>query len=404
MPVVEPITNNPDPDKPTPVRESMALALSGGGYRAMLFHTGTLWRLGQLGFYQNRPFDRMDANGDLVSAGKLERISSVSGGSIVSAKLALEFASLENLNPVEFDNVYRKLVVDPIRHLAETTLAGMSVEGVFKVIKDIVMPGEVNAHVAKALDDALYQGKKLQDLPDRMRFIFNASNLQSGAVWRFSRPYMGDWKVGRVMNPKFSVARAVGASAAFPPILAPATLTLQNSDFDQDKEKSFLRHAPYTTSIALADGGVYDNLGLETCYKSFQTLFVSNAGKPFSEQPEISANWVSLGSRCLDVMDNQVLSLRKRLLIQAYKDRERYGAFWDIKQDIGVHNLPDCLPCPYDSTRKLAQVPTDLAAKDIETQKRLINWGYAVADAAIRAHFNRSLQPPANFPYPEIGV
>jgi NTE family protein len=261
----------------------------------------------------------------------------------------------------------------------------------------------VNAHVAKALDDALYQGRKLQDLPDRMRFIFNASNLQSGAVWRFSRPYMGDWKVGRVMNPKFPVAQAVGASAAFPPILAPATLNLQNSDFDQEG-KPFLRYAPYTTSIALADGGVYDNLGLETCYKSFRTLFVSNAGKPFSEQPKISVNWVSLGSRCLDVMDNQVLSLRKRLLIQAFKDRERYGAFWDIKQDIGVHKLPDCLPCPYDSTRKLAQVPTDLATKDIETQKRLINWGYAVADAAIRSHFNRYLQPPESFPYPESGV
>lgn len=404
MPVVEPITNHPEPDEPRPLRESMALALSGGGYRAMLFHTGTLWRLGQLGFYQDRPLDRMDASGDFVSVGKLERISSVSGGSIVSAKLALEFGSLEKLGPVEFDKAYRELVVDPIRHLADTTLAGMSAKGVFKIIKYIVMPGEVNAHVAKALDDALYQGRKLQDLPDRMRFIFNASNLQSGSVWRFSRPYMGDWKVGRVMNPKFPVARAVGASAGFPPILAPATLNLQNSDFDQDKGKPFLRYAPYTTSITLADGGVYDNLGIETCYKSFRTLFVSNAGKPFSEQPKISVNWVSLGGRCLDVMDNQVLSLRKRLLIQAFKDRERYGAFWDIKQDIGVHKLPDCLPCPYDSTRKLAQVPTDLATKDIETQKRLINWGYAVADAAIRSHFNRSLQPPENFPYPESGV
>ena len=403
MPTVEPVSNLPQPDKPLPLRESVALALSGGGYRAMLFHTGTLWRLGQLGFFQDKPLERFGTNGS-ESVGKLERISSVSGGSIISAKLALEFSSLENLGPVDFDRAFTELVVGPIRHLAGVTLAGMSAKGVFQVIKDIALPGEVNAHVAKALDDALYNGKKLQDLPDRVRFIFNASNLQSGAVWRFSKPYMGDWKVGRVMNPALSIARAVGASAAFPPILAPATLEFKDSDFAPDDGTQFLRHPPYTTSVALADGGVYDNLGLETCYKSFKTLFVSNAGKPFAEQPDVSVNWVSIGSRCLDVMDNQVLSLRKRLLIQAFEDRERYGAFWDIKQDIGVHALADCLPCPLESTRKLAQVPTDLATKDMETQKRLINWGYAVADAAVRAHFNGQLPPPIGFPYPESAL
>ena len=50
------------------LRPGMALALSGGGYRAMLFHTGVLWRLR-----------------DERRVATLERISSVSGGSIVSA-------------------------------------------------------------------------------------------------------------------------------------------------------------------------------------------------------------------------------------------------------------------------------------------------------------------------------
>jgi len=31
------------------LQEGMALCLSGGGYRAMLFHTGVLWRINQIG-------------------------------------------------------------------------------------------------------------------------------------------------------------------------------------------------------------------------------------------------------------------------------------------------------------------------------------------------------------------
>ena len=47
----------------------MALCLSGGGYRAMLFHAGCLWRLNELG---------------LLSS--LKRVSSVSGGSITGMR------------------------------------------------------------------------------------------------------------------------------------------------------------------------------------------------------------------------------------------------------------------------------------------------------------------------------
>ena len=40
---VEPATD----DRP---RQGVALCLSGGGYRAMLFHVGALWRLNELGW------------------------------------------------------------------------------------------------------------------------------------------------------------------------------------------------------------------------------------------------------------------------------------------------------------------------------------------------------------------
>ena len=41
---------------------------------------------------------------------------------------------------------------------------------------------------------------------------------------------------------------------------------------------------------------------------------------------------------------------------------------------------------------------------DDEVQERLINWGYAVCDAALRRHYKTDLARPVGFPYPAAGV
>jgi NTE family protein len=53
---------------------------------------------------------------------------------------------------------------------------------------------------------------------------------------------------------------------------------------------------------------------------------------------------------------------------------------------------------------KLAATPTRLAHLSNATQMRLINWGYAICDAAMRAYVDRSLPAPTDFPYPSVGV
>ena len=58
------------------VQPGIALCLSGGGYRAMLFHLGSLWRLNELGFLP-----------------RLDRVSSVSGGSITAGALGTRLAT-----------------------------------------------------------------------------------------------------------------------------------------------------------------------------------------------------------------------------------------------------------------------------------------------------------------------
>jgi NTE family protein len=87
-----------------------------------------------------------------------------------------------------------------------------------------------------------------------------------------------------------------------------------------------------------------------------------------------------------------------------YKTKLRSGAYWGIRTDIADFRLADALVCPVDRTARLASVPTRLAATPDQIQERLINWGYAVCDAGMRAYVDPSLPAPSGFPYPASGV
>ncbi len=384
--------------------KGIGLCLSGGGYRAMLFHLGALWRLQQL-----RLLDATDAAPRARDLGALVRISSVSGGSITSAMLGLRWTQCQTANsdPNVRVQAFGENVVRKIRAMSEVTLAGWNAEGALKLIGAVVLPGSVNDYITRNYAKYLYRKDTgdeatLQDLPDTPRFVINASNLQSGSLWRFSKPYMWDWRVGKIANPAFSLARAVAASSAFPPVLSPAVLKFQDSDFvpgTGGAGENDLQHPPFTTRVELSDGGVYDNLGLETVWKSYQTVLVSNAGKPLDFEEKVGINWTSQSLRVVSVMDNQVGSLRKRLLIESFETKQRSGTYWGIESDIENYPCADKLPCPIARTRQLAAVATDLSRKDEETQERLINWGYAVCDAAVRSWVDSTLPAPEGFPF-----
>ncbi len=361
-----------------PIEAGMGLCLSGGGYRAMLFHVGSLWRLYETGLLK-----------------KMKRISSVSGGSIAAAQLGLKWSQLPD-DPSTGSSEFVREIVDPIRSLADETL------DVSSVFKGIFLPGNVADRVAKAYAKHLYGKATLQDLPDEPRFVINATSLQTGALWRFSKPYMADYRVGAVENPIVRLSVAVAASSAFPPVLSPMILKLDptivkaTSGVDLHKE-------PYTEKVVLTDGGVYDNLGMETVWKRYDTVLVSDAGGKNQPEGEPETNLVQHVLRVLDVIDNQVRSLRKRQLIDSYKDKLRKGTYWGIRTDIAEYELPDALPCPHERTLELAEVPTRLDRMKSKLQKRLINWGYAVCDAALRRRMDVDLKP-GTFPYPEVGV
>ena len=372
-PLIEPRKDSDDEKR----EEGMALCLSGGGYRAMLFHLGTLWRLNMAGLLP-----------------QLKRISSVSGGSITAGVLGYAWQTLSFENNVA-QNFHEKVVL-PIRKLAGETI------DVGAVLKGIFLPGTISDKVRNAYKDYLFGEATLQDLPDEPRFVINATNVQSGVLWRFSKPFMADYRVGQVLKPTTSLAVAVTASSAFPPVLSPLELEIEPGQC-VDMKGTDLHREPYTTNVVLADGGAYDNLGLETILK-FSTILVSDAGQKMKEEEDPDSNWAGHSLRILDIIDNQVRSLRKRQLVAAFKKGDRKGAYWGIRTDILEYDTPNKFDCPFDRTLELASVPTRLKELEPLVQERLINWGFAVCDAALRTHVRPDLRKPEWLPYPESGV
>jgi NTE family protein len=357
-----------------PLQPGVALCLSGGGYRAMLFHVGVLWRLNELAFLP-----------------KLDRVSSVSGGSITAGVLGLNWTKLD-FDSAGVSRTFCQQLVQPVRALASDTI------DVPSVLEGALLPGTAAGRVQSAYRKHLFGEATLQDLPDNPRFVINATNVQSGVLWRFEKPYMRDYRVGEIRNPRVQLAVAVSASSAFPPFLSPVKLDVDPASFTPGSGAD-LQQEPYTSKVVLTDGGVYDNLGLETAWKRYRTILVSDGGGALAPEPKPHGDWLQHTYRVLNLINSQVLALRKRDLIAAYQSNEHDGAYWGIRTDIADYGLADALPCPHEKTLTIAETATRLKALDAPTQERIINWGYAVCDAGMRKHVIPGTPAPKSFPY-----
>ena len=350
------------------MNDEIALCLSGGGYRAMLFHLGVLWRLN-----------------DIAWLGKLDRISSVSGGSIAAGVLGLHWNELGVTSNAPAPGFGR--VVDDVRRMASTTI------DVGSIMKGLFGPGPAYGRVGDAYDKLLFHGATLQDLPDHPRFVYDATNVQSAALFRFSKPYARDWRVGMIPNPRIPLAVAVAASSAFPPILSP--LELDPAQYGCSIQTT----APWPSKIVLTDGGVYDNFGLETAWKECRTILVSDATGAVEPDLNPHRDWLRHAYRVMEIMHNQVRSLRTRALIDAFDRGERAGAYISVVTNLAECGVTSALPCPPAQIAVLEKIPVRLKQLTSAQQESLINWGYAICDVAMRKHVDASLPAPAAFPY-----
>lgn len=342
--------------------DGVGLCLSGGGYRAMVFHLGVLRRFNETGWLQ-----------------KLTRVASVSGGSIIAAQLGMVWKKLEFNNGVATN--FDTLVGNPILDLAAKTIDRKA------ILAGALLPGSISQRVQAAYDKALFHGATLQTLPGKGEgptFILLATNLSNAAMWRFSKAYMRDYRGDAIDNPTLPLAHAVAASSAFPPFLSPSVLDI-----------------PDRPALHLTDGGVYDNLGLEPIVKRCKTVFVSDGGGTFGEPAKPHTDWLRGTLRVLNTVDVEVRRLRRRQINGLLTSGQRSGAFFAINTEYGrFPNRSPALPATAAATKDLAATKTRLAKLDSQRCRKLVNWGYAAADAALRSYVDPRLAQPAGFPYP----
>jgi len=370
--------------------KGQGLALSGGGYRASLFHLGVARRLHELGVLQ-----------------QVSRLSSVSGGSILAGYLAHRMLE-RGATQLAFDD-WEAEVSAPFRQMVRKDIR----TGLF--MRHIAWNWFWPAPRARGLEKAFRKrigARTLVELPKRsdegIEFIFLATNIEKGTPWRFT-----SGKIGTYTTPAdMTIAEAVAASACFPPIFGPIKVK---------KDGRTIGH--------LTDGGVYDNTGMEPIWNSNKVVLVSDAGTPFDFKVP---KW--FGSRIMRYVDigrNQVGALRRRAIIRrlhrhyqtvrddqgpspcslsgendCYMHERRVtdkptGAFWRLassKQgfcencsDEFAHEVKvleqDWYGYPEELQQsRIGEIRTDMDSFTKAESKILENHGYFMADLAIRRH------------------
>jgi predicted acylesterase/phospholipase RssA len=244
----------------------LGLALSGGGFRAVLYHLGVV---------------RFARDAGLLH--QVTHITSVSGGSVLGAHLALNWdrycGTDEEFQEVT-DEILRLLQVDVrnriVRRFPLTTLANV-------VRRTLRMPtrrqftraGLLEQHYEKFL----YGDTSLFSLPDRPRLYILSTNLSEGSLCAFYRdglllqrrtPGRGD-RFEHLRMGLATVPMAVAASSAFPGFFPP--LELRSWEVGA-KEGEFSRHS-------FTDGGIYDNIGLRMFHQ------IQEASRRDESVPEI---------------------------------------------------------------------------------------------------------------------
>ena len=384
----------------------LTLCLSGGGFRATLFHLGVLRRLNELGV--------------LATIGV---VSSVSGGSILNGVLASRWQTLEPDSSGVFANCDERIgnsVREFCGHDLRTKLligARMNPRNWLMLIRNY---GAVAGNLLATGYQELLGGVKLVDLPDSARgraprFIFCATNIQTGACWGFhSGPgaKMGDFYSGYTPCGAVTLADAVAASSAFPPGFGALSIEAPASAFDRtdpwgQKRPLSKKRPPLSVGMHwLSDGGVYDNLGVEPVWETAGVLIVSDAGHPFASTRDVRQWIVSRLARAVEISTAQVGALRRRWLVDQFRRGQRLGVLWTMGTPI--EDFPGVCVTGYGYPKRLLfeEIRTDLNGFSEGEIACLENHGYSLADAAIRSrlhHLSGASSVPFRWPHQAFG-
>lgn len=349
---------------PKEERAGIGVCFSGGGYRASLFHAGAVRRLNEVG---------------LLS--RLDTITSVSGGSIMTAQLATYRRALgddwpEPGKPVpRFDEAF----AEPLRRFTGKDIRTGAVLG--RLLPTNWFRTNVDSDALARSYAAGPAPGRLGDLPEHPRFVFVATDITNRTQWVFDagrRRMGGDTRTWPAAE--WPLARATAASSCLPGVFTTMKVKLDG------------------TSLELTDGGIYDNLGLEPIWRDHAVVLVSDAAPSFAPAPAMAAAiWRNL--RFVVTLLEQATDVRKRWLIANFVLGVLDGAYWGIGSFPSSYGskagYPDRL-----IEEIISQVRIDLDEFSTAEIAVLENHGYFMADIALSRHLRELLgdEPPAPRP------
>jgi predicted acylesterase/phospholipase RssA len=347
----------------------IGLALSGGGFRATLYHLGLVRFLRDAGILPN-----------------VSHITAVSGGSIIGAHLALNWERY-NASEEEFDQAADELLafirLDVRNRILRRFPLGLALRGPRRLLglsnRKLTRTGLLEYHYERFLfgDTSLFQ------LPESPQLHILATNLSEGRLSSFNRD--GLWMIGRdhaidrLRIGLTTVPMAVAASSAFPGFFPPILL----SGEDVGARSGEFGRQTYT------DGGVFDNLGVRMFRvlarsagaeaRPWDGVLVSDVGKPFQVQSSAEPiGMVRTAMRASDILMDRVWQL----------ENETFGesagfVFARITDVVDPHDDPTALHP--EVQRQLAGIRTDLDGFSPLEITSLVRQGYCVGRKVCRA-------------------
>lgn len=363
-------------------RKGWALCLSGGGYRAALFHLGAVRRLNECGVL-----------------GRMDLVSSVSGGSILAAHLARVLSPWPRTGEVVTD--WTPCVAAPFQAFCRVDIRTpallASLRHPWRCLTAGLDPARLETAYHRLLTSA-----RLAELPEHPRFVFCATEILTGTLWRFERDQIRTWRTRRLKpGPDDTVARAVAASSCFPPLFAPMPPTRE-----QGRIRDIVLEDGRTlaaSDLRLSDGGLYDNLGIQPAIKQHRVLLVSDGGVPFDFVP--SHGVLARNRRYIEVIGKQVANLRWREFHALRNQGKILGGYWSLT---GTGTPEPRAPGSYSgkfAREVIATIRTDLNPFTAVEAGVLENHGYWQAESTLRKNAPK-LQlpalPHAQSPWPDL--
>lgn len=301
----------------------IALALSGGGIRAMVFHLGVLRCLAERNAIE-----------------RVHRISSVSGGSLLIGLIYRETGAWPS-SEAFLSDVYPSLR----RKLCERSLQWGAARQLLRPWNLKYLLSRANL-LAMALQTEWSISGRLKDVPPTPEWSINGTTAENGKRFRFKPDSIGDYSLGYADPDDFPLAYAMAVSAAFPGGFGPLVLDVTKFNWLKrpwggNRNEEVPINLEYN-KLHLYDGGVYDNLGLEPLFDSGQgmpkhhgeIIVVSDAGAPL----KTGFSYVSLNparfKRVADIMSDQSRALRVRSFSNYIQQEAKLGAYLYINTPV----------------------------------------------------------------------